>query len=102
MDFIEAATKSREKTQKKYRPDISQFLVKQSDRAIDRFNEYFGTKDDDQQFPLDQLDNVVNFIIPPSEDFLLKSEMRPLHTSAVQKSIEDINQLTLTAATVSA
>lgn len=102
MDYIEAATKSRDKTQKKYRPDISSFIVKQSERIIDRFNEFFGTKDDDQMFPIDQLDNVVNFIVPGSEDFLLKAEMRPLHTSALQKAVEDISQLKLSTVAISA
>ena len=101
MDFIEAATKSRDKTQRKYKPDISNFIVKQSERIVDRYNEFFGIKSDDINFPIDQLDNVVNFVMPGSEDFLLKAEMRPLHTSAIQKSIEDINQLSVSTVVVS-
>jgi hypothetical protein len=92
MPYLVRANKSRDKTTKKYKPEISKFFLDQSDRIMQRYNEFFNIKSD-IIFPVDQVEAVIEFILPPSEIGLMKETYRPMQTSGVQKAVEDINEL---------
>ena len=92
MPYLIKANKSREKTTKKYKPTISEFFIKQSDRIMERYSEFFNLKND-SNFPIDKLEALIEFILPPSEIDIMKETYTPMHTSGLQKSIEDVNEL---------
>jgi len=92
MPYLVQANKSREKTSKKYKPDMSRFFLDQSDRIMQRYNEFFNIKSD-RIFPVDQVEVLIEFILPSSELGLMKEAYRPMQTSGVQKAVEDINEL---------
>lgn len=92
MPYLIKANKSREKTTKKYKPEISEFFIKQSDRIMQRYNEFFNIKAD-IIFPVDQVEAVIEFILPPSEITEMKAAYNPMQTSGIQKAIEDVNDL---------
>ena len=68
------------------------FLQAQNVRALDRYDTFFGIKA--SEFPLTDVDAVVRFMIPDIEDTALIEASKPMHTSGIQKGVEDVNKLT--------
>lgn len=94
MDFLRAGTKSKNKTEKKYKPDIKDFFNEQTYRIILRYNDYFKIKAIDPQIAAEDIETLINYIFPLGpENVALKQKIKPLHTSGVQKAIEDIGSL---------
>lgn len=94
MEFLRTGTKSREKTIKKYRPEIKSFFDQQTLRIVERFNEFYRLKSFKAAIEPKDLDVLIKYLVPKGpEDALLKQTMKPLHTSATQKAIEDIDEI---------
>ena len=91
MPYLHAGTASKEKTIKKYKPKMATMLKSQNDRIVDRYAEYFNLKSDD--FPLYDVDVLIDYILPGIEDGIIKTETVPMHTSGIQKGVEDINDI---------
>ena len=91
MPYLHAGTASKEKTIKKYKPKMATMLKSQNDRIVDRYAEYFNLKSDD--FPLYDVDVLIDYILPDIEDDIIKTETVPMHTSGIQKGVEDINDI---------
>lgn len=91
MLYLRLATQSRSKTIRKYRPEVKKFLLNQNERIVERFNSMFGIKSGDDSFPIQDIDHIVRLMMPDSEDLLIKDAVRPMHTSGIQKAVEDIN-----------
>jgi len=95
MEYLELGTKSREKTAKKYRKDISKFFKDQTYRMLERYDQFFNIKQPD--FPINQVDYLVELMFPRVEDLMLEETARPMHTSAIQKAPDDINSIATNA-----
>lgn len=94
MDFLRVGTKSKNKTEKKYKPDIKDFFNEQTYRIIQRYDEWFKIKAIEPQIDPQDVETLINFIMPLGpENVALKQKIKPLHTSGVQKAIEDIGSL---------
>lgn len=94
MEFLRTGTKSRDKTIRKYRPEIKSFFDNQTLRIVERFNDFFKLKSFKAAIDPQDLDVLINYLLPKGqEDALLKQTMKPLHTSATQKAIEDIDEI---------
>lgn len=94
MEFLRTGTKSRDKTIRKYRPEIKSFFDNQTLRIVERFNEFYRLKSFKAAIEPKDLDVLINYLLPKGqEDALLKQTMKPLHTSATQKAIDDINDI---------
>lgn len=94
MEFLRAGTKSRDKTIKKYRPAIKQFFDEQTLRIVLRYNDFFNIKANEPIINPADLEVLINYILPlPQENAALKQATKPMHTSAVQKAIEDIDDI---------
>ena len=91
MPFLKAGTASKDKTVKKYKPKMSTMLTSQNDRILDRYAKYFNIKADN--IPIGEVDVLIEFLMPTIEDAYIKTETVPMHTSGIQKSIEDVNEI---------
>jgi len=91
MPFLKAGTASKDKTVKKYKPKMATMLKSQNDRIVDRYREYFNLKADN--IPIYEVDILIDYILPDIEDGIIKTETVPMHTSGIQKGIEDINDI---------
>jgi len=101
MEFLRTGTKSRDKTIRKYKPEIKNFFDNQTLRIIARYNDFFNIKANEPIINPADIEVLINYIFPlPQENTALKQSIKPLHTSGVQKAIEDIDDLT--EATISA
>lgn len=96
MELLTSGTRSKDKTTKKYKPTVSKFFVDQTNRILERYNEYFnipklaGT----EFINSNDIDVIVDYIMPPIENEILTSTAKPMHTSAIQKSITNVNAAT--------
>ena len=95
LDYLVAATKSKDKTIRKYKSSVSDFMQEQSDRIMVRYKDYFGIKADN--FPLDDTTYIVNYLVPNAEDKLLTESTNALHTSGIQKGVDDVSSLSAVA-----
>ncbi|MCP4178045.1 MAG: hypothetical protein GY756_09780 [bacterium] len=97
MDYLKTATRSKDKTTKKYKPTVSRFFNDQTERILMRYAELFNLKSFKADFtgnPAIESAAIVEFIFPLDvENQFITPAMKPMHTSSVQKSITDINTL---------
>jgi hypothetical protein len=101
MDYMAAATKSRDKTAKKYKSDIDKFFQEQSDRFALVYKQFFDIKSD-VPFPIDKTDELLDLFFTNYENEILVLATNPMHTSGAQKAVEDINKLSTVATVVGA
>lgn len=101
MKLLEMAQRSREKTFKKYKPQIQDFFDMQADRIVKALEDLFTNKAAGDQLNASDVDNLVTILFPASEDALLIDATRSMHTSGVQKSIEDLNSVSSASVTAS-
>ena len=93
MPYLLAAKRSKDKTIDKYKPKVKKFFAEQTGRILERYNEYFDLPKlaGEAEIPLSQIDPLIEYIMPPIENDLIKKASTPMHTSGLQKGIVDVN-----------
>lgn len=95
MPYLEKGKRAQEKTSKKYKPDLKNFLNSQAERIAERLNNIYHYKAPDSMIDPQDVDKVVEIIFQsPYEDQALKDTIKPLHTSGIIKQAEIANALT--------
>ena len=99
MPYLLAAKRSKDKTIDKYKPKVKKFFTEQTGRILERYNEFFNLPKlaGEAEIPLSQIDPLIEYIMPNIENDMLKKASKPLHTSGLQKSIDDVNNIADTA-----
>ena len=90
--YLRRGLKSRNTTEDKYYPTIEKYFKGQKKRIIRKFNEMFEVKADITDITDMNPELVAGALFDINlENGELTKDLRPLHTSSVQKSIADIN-----------
>lgn len=95
--YLKAALKGREQTAEKYTPSLEDFFKKQRNRVLKSFieNESKIKQIMEHSKGAKSLDdNILEIIFDISgEDNKIRDEIKKLHTSAVQKSVANVNEI---------